>query len=358
MTTILQPDIVVGCLIENCRHALWDAEHLQWIKEQLVHYQGTTWYETEAAAPRSFSTTSMLVQSLAWQHLPRLKNWTSVSRNSLHTTAPPIKPAQPVTNTLRRPEVRADDAEQSSAPGLENGFDRTEENHQIQPGAEVAQVIEVVGELEVEILNAAGVGGADLGPAAQARTHPMALAVVGDMTLQVMLELGTLRPRSDQAHLTVEHIEQLGQLIEAQAAQPPAHRGDALIAGLGPERRSIGRLHRHRAQLEHRERPPQPAAALLAVDHRSPVFQPDQQGRQPNKGGCEQQQGSRHQQVGQTFELGLHAERGGPGQFVVRENGIRQQGGGKPFLLLLKQTDHGHGLHQSRVLHLYSFDQA
>lgn len=46
MTTILQPDIVVGCLTDNC-HALWDAEHLHWIKGQLVHYQGTTWCETD-----------------------------------------------------------------------------------------------------------------------------------------------------------------------------------------------------------------------------------------------------------------------------------------------------------------------
>ena len=56
-------------------------------------------------------------------------------------------------------------AAQSSPPGLENGLDRTEENHQIQPGAEVAQVIEVVAELDATIGHAVPIGIVDLSPA-------------------------------------------------------------------------------------------------------------------------------------------------------------------------------------------------
>ena len=40
-------------------------------------------------------------------------------------------------------------AESSTAPCLENRLDRAEQNHQIKPGAEVPQVVQVVGELEI-----------------------------------------------------------------------------------------------------------------------------------------------------------------------------------------------------------------
>ena len=45
----------------------------------------------------------------------------------------------------------------------------------------------------------------------------MPLAVVRNMTLQIMLKLRPLRPRTYETHLTVEHIEQLREFIKAQA---------------------------------------------------------------------------------------------------------------------------------------------
>ena len=40
-------------------------------------------------------------------------------------------------------------AEKSASTGLEHRLDRSKQDHQIQPGAEVPQVVKVVGELEV-----------------------------------------------------------------------------------------------------------------------------------------------------------------------------------------------------------------
>src|SRR6185437_17149649 len=40
-----------------------------------------------------------------------------------------------------------------------------------------------------------------------------------------------LRPWSDQAHLTPNHVPQLGEFVELPAAHEPAYRGDTPIVG-------------------------------------------------------------------------------------------------------------------------------
>ena len=47
----------------------------------------------------------------------------------------------------------------------------------------MAQVIKVIRKLEVRILTTTGVRGTNLSPTAQARTHPVTLAIVGNMAL-------------------------------------------------------------------------------------------------------------------------------------------------------------------------------
>ena len=53
----------------------------------------------------------------------------------------------------------------------------------------MSQVVKVIRELEIGIINAAGVGRADLSPATKPGTHPVTLAVMGNMALQILLEL-------------------------------------------------------------------------------------------------------------------------------------------------------------------------
>ena len=140
--------------------------------------------------------------------------------------------------------IEALNAPESSTPSrLQHGLDRAKQDHQIQPRAEVTQVVKVIGKLEIGILDAAGIGRTHLSPATEAWTHPVTLAVMRNAQLQLMLMLRPLRPRADQAHLTHKHIEQLRQFIQSQTAQDATDGRDALITNLRPLRRSVGRLH-------------------------------------------------------------------------------------------------------------------
>ena len=85
-------------------------------------------------------------------------------------------------------------AQSSATTRLEDGLDGAEQDHQIQPGVEVTQVIKVIGKLEIGIFDAAGIRRTDLSPTTQARTHPVALAIVRDAPLKFMLKLRALRP--------------------------------------------------------------------------------------------------------------------------------------------------------------------
>ena len=62
----------------------------------------------------------------------------------------------------------------------------------------------------------------DLGPAGDARPHlepaPLALGVAVDLLLHG-------RARADDRHLALEHVDEVGQLVEREAAQQRAPRG-------------------------------------------------------------------------------------------------------------------------------------
>ena len=78
----------------------------------------------------------------------------------------------------------------------------------------MTQIIKVIRKLEIRIFDAAGIRCTYLSPAAETRAHPMALAVVGDAEFKLVLEFGPLRPRTDQAHLAIKHVQKLGQFVK------------------------------------------------------------------------------------------------------------------------------------------------
>src|SRR5205823_14332026 len=75
-----------------------------------------------------------------------------------------------------------------------------------------------------------------LGPAGDARLDAMAVAVAGDVAREQLHELGPLRPGADQAHLALEHVEQLRELVERAAAQEAPDRGAAILPLHAPRR--------------------------------------------------------------------------------------------------------------------------
>ena len=72
----------------------------------------------------------------------------------------------------------------------------------------------------------------------------------GGCASQFLLQFRALGARTDQAHLAVDDVEQLGQFINPHAPSTMApYSRDALVAGFCPADRRIGGLNRHCSQL-------------------------------------------------------------------------------------------------------------
>src|SRR5687768_2789354 len=92
--------------------------------------------------------------------------------------------------------------------------------------------------------------------------------------------LGQRRTRTDQAHVALEHVEELGQLVHRRRPHPLADPGDTRVTG-DLEDRTVGLVHVHelrplgvgadvhRAQLVEGERPAVLAQARRLVERRA-----------------------------------------------------------------------------------------
>ena len=121
------------------------------------------------------------------------------------------------------------------------------------------------------------VAAADLPQAREARRHRQA-AALPRLVLPHFLDHGG--PRADEAHVALEDVPELRQLVEARAAQPPADRRDPRVVGHLERRARPSRCTRascgfsvsastlHRAELQEDERASVQAAAHLPEQHR------------------------------------------------------------------------------------------
>src|SRR2546430_7379388 len=110
-----------------------------------------------------------------------------------------------------------------------------------------------------------------------------------------------LRPRSDEAHLAPQHVDELGQLIDLPAAQHAAHARDAWIAGAGDERtRAPGGPHG--TKLEDLERLAASPDADLPKEDRSRPAAFDGDCRHREDGAQEDEQRDRHHEVDAPLE--------------------------------------------------------
>src|SRR5262245_34853788 len=62
----------------------------------------------------------------------------------------------------------------------------------------------------------------DLRPTCDPRPQGMPQVVERDLLLQLLHEVGPLRPWTNERHVSAEHVDQLGQLVEPQLAQKSA----------------------------------------------------------------------------------------------------------------------------------------
>src|SRR5262249_22311612 len=108
----------------------------------------------------------------------------------------------------------------------------------------------------------------DLGPAGHARLDAVTGHVVGDRLAELLDEHGSLRPRAHQAHVALEYIDKLRQLVQAGRAQERPQARAARVVFLRPD--SAGLLlgiDAHAAELEHLELAAVQATPLLTVEH-------------------------------------------------------------------------------------------
>ena len=100
------------------------------------------------------------------------------------------------------------------------------------------------------------------------------------------------RARADQAHVAPQHVDQVRQLVEREAAQQRAHARDARIALVHrqPGAHRLGAAH-HRAQLQQVEVAAAAAHPALAVDRRAAALEADREAgeREQRRGEQEQQ---------------------------------------------------------------------
>src|SRR6476660_1876609 len=153
----------------------------------------------------------------------------------------------------------------------QHGLHGIENDEDIEGERQVLDVEQVVLQLLQRVFDAGPVGVAHLRPAGETWPNDVPLAIEGDLPRQLVDELRALRTWTDQAHVSLEHVPQLRQLVETAAPQEAADRRHADIALLrGPDgTRRLFRISPHRSELVEREDAAVLADASLVVQNRA-----------------------------------------------------------------------------------------
>src|SRR2546425_9259720 len=104
----------------------------------------------------------------------------------------------------------------------------------VLPEGLVADVFEVKTQFATDVVDALIVAMIHLRPPRDAGAHALALSVAVDLLAQPREDRGLLGARPHDVHFPPQHVEQLGQFVEAVETQDASHRGDARIVGAGP----------------------------------------------------------------------------------------------------------------------------
>ena len=158
-----------------------------------------------------------------------------------------------------------------SRPQAEDDEERLRAHRQIDDEVPVAQVPEIVGQLDGCALAVCGVTGANLGPAGDARLDEQPLSPGGNDRLEQLDELRPFGARPDDGHVAAENVQQLRKLVQVRPPQQPADTRRARVAGTGPDRTAAAlRVGAHRPELVDREQPPALADPGLPEHDRPP----------------------------------------------------------------------------------------
>ena len=142
-----------------------------------------------------------------------------------------------------------------------------------------ADVLQVVVHLGAHVLERAVVVVVDLGQAGDARLGPLAQGILGDVLPELGEDGGPLGAGPHDVHLALEHVEQLGQLVQpilAQETTDRRHPGVALLSPDGPA--PLLGIDPHGAKLIDREWLPAEivfATMILGPGRRRATIEPD-----------------------------------------------------------------------------------
>src|SRR5947208_16246667 len=115
----------------------------------------------------------------------------------------------------------------------------------------MADVVEIVLKLLKRILVALAVRVIHLRPAGDPRFHQVTEMITRNYLLLAFGALGPFRARTDQAHVALEDIPKLRQLVDPQFPQPAPNRRYAriILAGVNIGCLLVQVPHEHRAEL-------------------------------------------------------------------------------------------------------------
>ena len=114
----------------------------------------------------------------------------------------------------------------------QDGVDRLQQDQQIEPETGVFQVVQVVPQFLSRTLFGVGVGIANLRPAGETGLAQVPQPVERNRRPQLGHVVRPFRARPDQTHLAAQHVDPLGQFVDAGFPQEPANPRDAGIVGL------------------------------------------------------------------------------------------------------------------------------
>src|SRR5215470_350768 len=94
-----------------------------------------------------------------------------------------------------------------------------------------------------------------------------------DGTAQFIDDAWSLRPWSDKAHISLQYIDDLGDLINSDFSYESAHLRNPCIMRRGPARNPIRfSVHFHAAKFQEHEGPAIQASSRLPIQDRAPIL--------------------------------------------------------------------------------------
>src|SRR5688572_14068315 len=104
----------------------------------------------------------------------------------------------------------------------------------------------------------------------------MPLRIERDLAPKLRRELRTLRPRTDEAHVAEQDVDDLGQLVDPQPADQRSDTGNAWVVSACPYGLTVAfRVDAHAPELQHLEWPAVFPCPPLPVQDRFAVLQVD-----------------------------------------------------------------------------------